>query len=214
MAAAMGSVELLHNHFDRLTPAKREELFTRVFGSMHRMTEMLDDILTLNRMDANRLEVQPAVVELRSFVHSAIDEIRLGDREGHRFDLDCEGETAGFVTDPSLLHHILSNLLSNAVRYSPAGTVVTTRIAAAADRVRITVADQGIGIPAADRQRIFEPFERGSNVGQIKGTGLGLNIVKRMCGLLGGTIGVESVARGGSCFTLSFPRRPAPASLP
>ena len=214
MAAAMGSVELLHNHFDRLTPAKREELFLRVYGSMHRMTEMLDDILTLNRMDANRLEVQPAMVDLRSFVRSAIDEIRLGDREAHRFELADEVGTADFVTDPNLLRHILSNLLSNAVRYSPAGTVVTTRIAAAADRVRITVEDQGIGIPAADRQRIFEPFERGSNVGQIKGTGLGLNIVKRMSGLLGGTIGVEPAAGGGSCFTLTLARLPAPASCP
>jgi len=212
MAAALGSVELLHNHFARMTPEKREELFTRIYGSLHRMTDMLDDILLLNRMDANRVEVRPTVIDLRKFAHSVVDEIRLGDRAHHRFALEVEDGLAEFVTDPNLLHHILSNLLSNAVRYSPAGTAVTTRITATAVAVTIVVEDQGIGIPAADRQRVFEPFERGSNVGQIKGTGLGLNIVQRMVGLLGGTIGLESVAGGGSRFQMTLPRSAPPAS--
>ncbi len=214
MAAALGSVELLHNHFARMTPEKREELFTRIYGSLHRMTDMLDDILLLNRMDANRVEVRPTVIDLQKFVHSAVDEIRLGDREHHRFALEAEGDLAEFVTDPGLLHHILSNLLSNAGRYSPANTTVTTRVTATATAVTIAVTDQGIGIPEADRQRIFEPFERGSNVGQIKGTGLGLNIVKRMIGLLGGSISLESAPGGGSRFQVVLPRLapPAPSS--
>ncbi len=210
MAAALGSVELLHNHFARMTPEKREELFTRIYGSLHRMTDMLDDILLLNRMDANRVEVRPTVVDLRKFIHSAVDEIRLGDREHHRFALEVADDLAEFVTDPSLLHHILSNLLSNAVRYSPADTTVTTRVTATATAVTITVEDQGIGIPEADRQRVFEAFERGSNVGQIKGTGLGLNIVKRMVGLLGGSISLASVPGGGSCFQFILPRSALP----
>jgi signal transduction histidine kinase len=69
----------------------------------------------------------------------------------------------------------------------------------------LTVADQGIGIPEADRDRIFEAFERGSNVGNVKGTGLGLNIVRRMTELLGGRISVESELARGSCFTVEFP---------
>ncbi len=212
MAAALGSVELLHNHFARMTPEKREELFTRIYGSMHRMTDMLDDILLLNRMDANRVEVRPTVVDLQKFIHSAVDEIRLGDRDHHRFALEVAGDLAEFVTDPNLLHHILSNLLSNAVRYSPANTTVSTRVTGTATVVTIAVEDQGIGIPEADRQRVFEAFERGSNVGQIKGTGLGLNIVKRMVGLLGGSISLESVPGGGSCFQLILPRSALPPS--
>lgn len=212
MAAALGSVELLHNHFARMTPEKREELFTRIYGSLHRMTDMLDDILLLNRMDANRVEVRPSVIDLRKFVHSAVEEIRLGDRDSHRFTLEAEGDLAEFVTDPNLLHHILSNLLSNAVRYSPAGTTVTTRVTATSEAVTLAVEDQGIGIPEADRQRVFEAFERGSNVGQIKGTGLGLNIVKRMVGLLGGSIGLESLPGGGSRFQLILPRSAQPPS--
>ena len=72
--------------------------------------------------------------------------------------------------------------------------------------------DEGIGVPEKDRLRIFEPFERGSNVGNIQGTGLGLNIVKRMAEMLGGTITVEPVAPTGSRFTLILPRLPQPPS--
>jgi len=204
MSAALGSVELLTNHLDRLAPAKRQELLARITQSLHRMTEMLDEILLLNRMDANRVEVRLAPVDLLPFARNLVEEIRLGDRVGHVIELDCTGATAGFGTDTNLLHHILGNLLSNAVRYSPAGSSIKARLAVAAGTMRFTVEDQGIGIPAGDLGRIFEPFERGSNVGNIKGTGLGLNIVKRMVELLHGEISVRS-APTGSCFTVILP---------
>ena len=208
------SAELLQKHLDRLSPAKREEIFGRITSSLHRMTEMLDDILLLNRADAGRTKVCLGPVDLRHFAQNVIEEIRLGDHDAHRFTLHAGGNTEPVVTDAKLLYHILSNLLSNAVRYSPAGTLVTTRLTAEASRLEVAVQDQGIGVPEADRARIFEPFERGSNVGNQKGTGLGLNIVKRMSGLLGGTVSFNSVEGGGSRFTVVLPRPdlPAPSS--
>jgi PAS domain S-box-containing protein len=214
MTAAMGSVELLANHFERLAPPKRQELLGRVTTSLHRLTEMLDEVLLLNRMDANRVEVNLVPVSLRNQLHSFIEEIRLGDRDAHAFDFQVSGEVENFATDLNLLHHIVSNLLSNAVRYSPAGSKVTVCLEGGPERVKLSVRDQGIGIPEQDRSRIFEPFERGSNVGNIKGTGLGLNIVKRMTEMLGGTLAVEPVAPTGSCFTLSLPRLPPPPPRP
>ena len=205
MAAAMVSADMLLNHFDRIAPAKRMEMLGRIMTSLHRMTAMLEDVLTLNRMDANRTEVRPAPIDLRSFAQSIIDEIRLGDHDAHRFELHSAGDTAHVVSDINLLHHIFANLLSNAARYSPAGTDIVVRIKAEAGFVSVMVEDHGIGIPEADRERIFESFERGSNVGTIKGTGLGLNIVKRVAELLGGTIGVDAVEGGGSRFTVTFP---------
>jgi signal transduction histidine kinase len=204
MAAALGSVELLANHHDRLTPAKRGELLARITHSLQRMTQMLDEILLLNRMDANRVEVRLAPVEVAVLARSLAEEIRLGDRVGHQIELECTGDTAGFVTDANLLHHILGNIMSNAIRYSPAGSPVRVHLAVEAGTMRIVVQDQGIGIPAADQHRIFAPFERGSNVGNIKGTGLGLNIVKRMVDMLHGEIAVSSTPAG-SCFTVTLP---------
>jgi PAS domain S-box-containing protein len=212
LTAAMASAELLHNHFDRLAPAKREELFGRIHSSVLRLTEMLDEILTLNRVDTGHSKVQLEPADLPSLLNDAIDEIRLSDHDAHRFEFIANGDQGSFITDANLLRHIVSNLLSNAARYSPAGTAITIRTEADSQGIKLSVADRGIGIPEADRERIFESFERGSNVGAAKGTGLGLNIVKRMTELLGGSISVDSVEGGGSRFALFLPRINAPAN--
>ena len=212
MSAAMGSAELLSNHFDRIPPAKRQELLARINSSLRHMTAMLDEILLLNRLEEQRVKLKLSTVPLQPFVRNLIEEIRLGDRDSHRFEFLPTGEGDGFATDSNLLHHILSNLLSNAVRYSPAGTRVTVRLDVGVTRVQLAVEDQGIGIPPADCERIFEPFERASNVGTIQGTGLGLSIVRNMTQLLGGTITVRAAPGGGSCFLLDLPAPPAPAA--
>ena len=209
MTAIMGVIEILANHLDRLSSQKRQELFARVNTSLDRMTEMLDAALTLNRMDVDHIEPRAVGVDLQYLIRNVIEEIQLGDRDAHSVELLASGEVALFVTDPQLLHHIVSNLLSNAVRYSPHGTLISVRLDLSEREVHLSVEDQGIGIPAADLARIFDPFERGSNIGTIKGTGLGLNIVKRMTETLGGTIGVVSGEGGGTRFTLIFPKTPS-----
>jgi PAS domain S-box-containing protein len=211
LTAIIGSVELLANHLDHLSPEKRTEIFERIDRSQLRMTAMLDDVLTLNRLDADRTEVRLGTINLGPYVQNIIAETQAADHDAHRFAVHLPANPAPFVTDPNLLHHILSNLLGNAVRYSPAGSTVTVRVECDAWRLHLSVEDQGIGIPPADRARIFEPFERGSNVGHIKGTGLGLNIVRRMTVLLGGQVTLRPVAGGGTRFSLAFPLLPPPS---
>jgi signal transduction histidine kinase len=205
MAAAMMSIDTLQNHLEQLLPAKRTQLFDRIHTSMHRMTTMLDEVLVLSRMEAGRMTLQLEPIDPVAFTRAVMAEVSAGDRAAHRFEFTAEGSPGPFVTEPNLLHQILSNLLSNAVRYSPAGTPIATSLAADRAGVRVAVEDRGIGIPEADRARIFEPFERGSNVGNINGTGLGLNIVKRMTEKLGGTITYAPVPTGGSRFILILP---------
>ena len=208
IATVMGTVELLRGHLDRIAPAKREEMFARIMGALHRMTEMLDDLLQLNRIDAGRTRVQLAPANLRLLLESLVEEARAGDRSAHEFVWRWNSEAAEATTDAQLLHHIFSNLLSNAARYSPPGTVIAVTGTVGPEGIRLTVEDRGIGIPPADRERVFEPFERGSNVGAIAGTGLGLSIVKRMTELLGGTVRVEPVEPSGSRFILELPGDP------
>ena len=209
MATAMGSVEILANHLDRLKPGKRKALFDRINTSLNRMTTMLDDVLLLNRIDAKRVEVQPMSFNPRLLINDVIDGIRMGDSDHHRFEFSDQSKVETFISDTQILQHILDNLLTNAARYSPAGSVITVQLRADARKLQLIVTDQGIGIPPDDRDRIFEPFERGSNIGDIKGHGLGLNIVKRMTDRLGGTIAVECPKSGGSSFTLSIPQMAA-----
>lgn len=207
MSAALGSVELLYRHYDKLLATKREELFQRIFTSMARMTDMLDDVLTLSRIDTKQVRQRPVSLNLETFIQHVIEESTLADQDGHRFEFTHEGDGRDFVTDNNLAHHIVSNLLSNACRYSEVGTLVRTHLAVDAVAAQITIRDEGLGIPEPDLARIFEPFERGSNVGTIKGTGLGLNIARRMTEMLGGTIMVESTLGQGSTFTIVIPRQ-------
>jgi PAS domain S-box-containing protein len=209
MAAAMGSTELLANHFDRFAPEKRRELLGRVSSSIQRMTIMLDEVLLLSQLEGKRVAMRLTPIELSAFLRDAVEDIQLGDRDAHRFEFCPAAKVATIFADPKLLHHIFSNVLSNAVRYSPPGTLIKVRIEADDQQVWVAVQDRGIGILPADLARIFKPFERGANVGNIPGTGIGLNLVKQMTEMLGGTIAADPVADGGTCFTLVFPSHPA-----
>lgn len=208
MAALLASADLLASQVDRLSPGQRGEIAARIHESLRRMTEMLDDLLTVNRMESRETHARPEPVPLDAFLGSLLEEVRAGDAAGHVLEFHGAGPDAVVSSDPSLLHPVVSNLLTNAVRYSAPGSRVVVHAEAGPAGFRVAVRDEGIGIPPADLGRIFEPFERGSNVGRIKGTGLGLNIVQRMTGLLGGTVAVDSVVGGGSTFTLTFPPVP------
>jgi PAS domain S-box-containing protein len=212
MSVALGSLEILRNYLDRLTPPKREELFIRITDSLQRMTSMLDDMLTLSRVDAGRTKAEWAPIHLPQFLDRVVDEIRMGDHDAHQFVVTVEGDATRFPSDPNILHHIVSNLLTNATHYSNPGTVITLALRVEAGAVRLAISDTGIGIPEADQRRIFDPFERGTNVGLIKGSGLGLNIVKRMTDLLGGRITLQSEVGRGTCFTVELPFRPLPGA--
>jgi signal transduction histidine kinase len=117
----------------------------------------------------------------------------------------AENDLSGAIADEALLRHILSNLLSNGVKYSPAGTPVYFSARREGRDVVFTVKDSGIGIPESDLPKLFEAFQRGSNVGEIPGTGLGLVIIKRCVDLNNGSISVKSSPGSGTTFTVRVP---------
>ena len=204
LAAAVGSLELLERHGPRMTEAKRGELLTRIQGSLSRLTAIMNDVLNLSRADSGRVQVKRMAVDLPRFVQDIVREVETGDRQQHIFSFQQTGGPNVVLADTNLLNHILSNLIGNAVRYSPAGTRISIALELDEQRFSFTVADEGIGIPEPDRDRIFEPFMRGSNVGHIGGTGLGLNIVKRYTELMGGRIELLPTGKG-AAFRVSVP---------
>ncbi len=173
------------------------------------MTALVDDVLTLGWAEAGRLTYEPQPMDLAGFCRELIDEFQLGIGAQHRLVLELvrseQKETMPVVMDPQILHHILANLLSNAIKYSPIGSQVRLTVRMAGEQAIFQVADEGIGIPAADLPRLFEPFHRAGNVGVTLGTGLGLSIVKRMVELCGGTTEVASEEGRGSTFTVALP---------
>jgi PAS domain S-box-containing protein len=210
LAAAVGSLELLERHAAKLTEAKRLELLARIKTSLGRLTSIMDDVLQLSRADSGRVKVNRMNVDLPRFVQDIISQAEAGDRQQHRFVFERTGGPDAVPADTNLLNHVMSNLVGNAVRYSPAGTTIKVSLDIAAESFTFTVADEGIGVPEADREKVFEPFVRGSNVGQIGGTGLGLNIVKRYIELMGGRIDLLPAERGAT-FRVSIPLKQSPA---
>jgi PAS domain S-box-containing protein len=204
LAAATGSLELLERHATKITEAKRVELLTRAQRSLGRLTTIMDNVLQLSRADSGRVTVKRMTIDLVQFVQDLIREVEAGDRHSHTFTFQPSGKGDAVPVDTNLFNHILSNLLGNAVRYSPAGTKISVTLDIGAQAFSLTVADEGIGIPEAERERVFEPFARGSNVGQINGTGLGLNIVKRYTELMGGRIELLRTERG-AAFRVNLP---------
>ena len=116
------------------------------------------------------------------------------------------------VGDAKLLYQVLSNILSNAVKYSPHGGAIEVDAQVVAGEVVVAVADHGIGVPAADLDRLFERYHRGSNVSGIVGTGVGLHLVKMAVDLHAGSVAVESREGNGACFTIRLPLEHRPAT--
>jgi signal transduction histidine kinase len=161
------------------------------------MADLMEEVLLLSRVEAGRLTLDPQSLDLVVFCRRLIDEVLSA--TGHRCPIDLQVDSIDHETfaDERLLRHILTNLLTNAVKYSPEGTPVTFAMTRLAARIRFEVVDHGIGIPEQDQKWLFNAFQRGRNVGNIPGTGLGLVIVKRCVELHRGTIRIDSeVGRG------------------
>jgi signal transduction histidine kinase len=187
------SSDILSRYFDRLPPEERAEHLGSIHKSIQRMAGMMDDVLLLGRFDAGQQNLQPAELHLTAWCRRFPIELTLGNFEPI------------VRADENILRHILANLVSNAVKYSPAGAPVDLRVEQQGRDAVFTVTDHGIGIPMADRQRLFESFQRGGNVGQISGTGLGLVVVKRGVDLHGGTVAFTSEEGTGTTFTVHLP---------
>ena len=205
LATILSSTQLVRQYKDRLAPQERDELLASVENGVQRMTAMLDRILLINKADAQMLEFEPEQLDVVAVCRGIVKEVEQhADLRGCSIALETHLPITKGHYDPQLLHHIFTNLLSNAIKYSPDNSQVLLKIGGEGDKTMFEVHDQGIGIPASDLPELFEPFHRGSNVSHIKGTGLGLTIVKKSVELHGGDITVRSETGQGTCFRVTL----------
>lgn len=199
------SVEMLTRYEDATSEQDQRQRLAHIQSSVGRATDLLDDLLTMSRIDAGNLEMQPELLDLEALCADMVTAHKVTVAENHTLAFHCVGDCRQLVMDARLLRHIVGNLLSNAVKYSPSGGTITLAIVREGDQVSLTVRDEGIGIPQQEQAHLFAPFHRASNVGKTPGTGLGLTIVKEAVDLHGGTITFESEEGRGTTFTVTLP---------
>lgn len=205
LATILTSSELIERYESRLSPERRKECLVTIRVQVGQLNEMLQDISTVIRVEDDEIVFEPRLVNIETFCREIISEIQLTMNTSRQIDLVLEGSFDEVGADKRLLRHILLNLLRNAIKYSVDQTPVTLEVKREGSHIALTVADQGIGICPEDRPRLFESFFRGSNIGNIGGTGLGLKIVNDCVAIYKGTITLESEENVGSRFTVRLP---------
>jgi signal transduction histidine kinase len=173
----------------------------------------VDDLLDVTRFARGQFELTRQQMDLRPVLEDLVARFRLV-APNHHLSLQLDtGSFEGFW-DRDRLEQVLNNLVGNAIKYSPDGGDVTISTDHRGGNVVVTVQDQGIGIPEADQEQLFERFYRGrAEGGDVKGLGLGLYVTRRIVEAHGGTVGVESVPGRGSAFSFSLPLLPQSAAL-
>jgi signal transduction histidine kinase len=205
LAVILACCNVLQRYGPRLDPEQRNRRLAKIQSNVRHMTELLEDVLTLGRVESGRLDCVRRPVDVAALCEEVVADVRAAASETPRLVLDrsaCAGEV---LLDAKLVRLILRNLLANAVKYSPEGGTVRLAATHRDGVLSLRVADEGIGIPAEDQAALFEPFHRGANVGAIPGSGLGLAITRNAVVAHGGSIVVESAPGRGTVFTVTLP---------
>lgn len=198
------SNNLLRRYLDGETEETVQPILEQVQLSIQQLNQMLDDMLYFARTEAAKLKVEPNQFELVEFCYDLVAQMQMGNFPNLIYFVSQENYLTVWM-DKNILDSIIKNLLDNAIKYSPSGSMVELKLFRNNEKVVFQVKDSGIGISLQDQKRLFEPFYRGNNVDNIPGTGLGLSIVKTLVDLHSGQIAVESKVGVGTTFTVILP---------
>ncbi|MEI6948556.1 PAS domain-containing sensor histidine kinase [Paraflavisolibacter sp. H34] len=214
LSTILSSVSLARKYNTPEGEEKRHKHLTRIHDAVRNLTFILEDFLSLGKLEEGQVEARPEVLSRDEFageLENLIQEMRQIQKDNQRIEFRHQLEK-DITVDRKLLHNILVNLVSNAIKYSPENALVRVDCAQEAGQLKIAVSDQGIGIPEADQKHLFERFFRARNAQNIQGTGLGLHIVGRYLQLMNGNIGITSKENEGTTFTLYIPQLQSPAA--
>ena len=205
LSTILTSVTLIDKYQNPDDKEKRNKHIDRIKSSVKNLTEILNDFLSLEKLEAGKIETNLSTFNLPKFAEELKEELQALSKTGQRIEYTHSGEQQSVTLDMQLLRNICINLLNNAIKYSPENSIIefSSHIN---DTIELKVKDYGIGIPDEDQSHLFERFFRAANVTAIQGTGLGLNIVRRYVQLLKGNINFESQVNAGTTFTINFPK--------
>ncbi|QEC66466.1 PAS domain S-box protein [Panacibacter ginsenosidivorans] len=203
LSTILSSVSLLEFYTTTETQDKRNKHIQRIKASVANMVSLLQEFLSIQKIEEGKIEPQKKNFNIRELTTQVCSKFTATLKAGQIIDHNHTGDEIVY-SDPAFMDHILTNFISNAVKYSPVNTLIKVDISVSEYTIVLAIKDTGIGISPADQEHLFERFFRASNTGNIEGTGLGLHIVKRYVDLMGGSINVQSEEGKGTEFTVTF----------
>ncbi|XGW00372.1 MAG: ATP-binding protein [Leptolyngbya sp. BL-A-14] len=202
------AIEILERYGDVISEEKKSEYFQRIRTAIRNINQLVEDVLMIGEAESGKLEFNPDWLDLEALCQEILQEIELGVGTGHTIAFQCSGHPHQVFADPKLIRSILTNLLSNATKYSAQGSVIRFGLFYLERAISFEIQDQGIGIPLEDQPKLFELFHRARNANKIQGTGLGLAIVKQCVELHQGQITFTSQENSGTTFCVVLPLEP------
>jgi len=199
-------LEMLNDMDVKQEPEKYKKITNRITVAISKMTDLMDEVLVLGKLTSGNVHYKPEDLDLVEFSNVLIQQFNSIQEDGRKLDFKIDGESYQVNLDPKLLGHTLTNLISNAFKYSVGKENPELCIHFKPTEVVLSIKDYGLGIPEEEQLHLFEPFFRAVNVTEIQGTGLGLSIAKEYVEVNKGQITATSVLGEGSCFAITFKR--------
>lgn len=206
LSVIIASSQLLEEILLPLISQDKLKNIWRIQTSAKFINHLLTDILTLSRAEAGKLEFNPEFLDIEVFCLNLLEDIESFNVTKPKFNLSSIDYSNRVYADEKILYSVISNLLLNAIKYSPEDSKIDLEVKNVDQQTIFIIRDQGIGITLEEQEKIFEPFLRGKNVENVPGSGLGLAVVKRCLEMHGGTIHLDSEVGKGTTFTVAIPQ--------
>jgi len=204
LAVITGAASTLTRHGAAMDASTRESLARSIEEQAHEMSNLISNVLDLMRLESGRVELKCDTHSVEDLVGTALHRVEPRLRN-HPVAIDLPEDLPGVNVDPVLASQVLSNLLENAAKYTPAGTHIRITAVADAPMVRVVVEDEGPGLPPGDPKLLFDKFQRGHEESAVVGAGLGLAICRAIVSAHGGGISAGPGTRGGARFEFTLP---------
>lgn len=205
MNSISGFAQLLERSSDPHLSTTQTRMFEGIRKAVSTLDSLVSDLLVLGRTGTSKLKYQPEPLNLETFCRLLWTEFELANNAQQEIVTQVRGDFSEVVMDPKLLNHLLTNLISNAIKYSSPQSKIYCELSTQGDLAQIVIKDEGIGIPLDSQAHLFDSFHRASNVGNIPGTGLGLMITKQCVELHQGQIAISSEPDIGTTCTVLLP---------
>lgn len=205
LASILATTETLSAYRQNMAEDQVEQRLMKIREQVNHLTDIMDDVLHLARIQARRVQFNPVELDIDALCRDILDEFQIQRDFQHQLLYVCQPNLPKPKLDKKLMRQIITNLISNAIKYSPVTKPIRIALNYETEMLKLAVKDEGIGVPEADQKHLFEPFHRGQNVGTIAGTGLGLAIIWESVSLHGGRIDMQSKVGQGSVFTVMIP---------